>query len=159
MQVVPFSPNFESQILDLIVAIQRQEFDIAITAADQPDLSNIENCYQRGLGNFWVALDNDRVIGTIALLDIGSRRVALRKMFVKAEYRGPEKQMGLRLFETALTWCREKGIECIYLGTTEKFLAAHRFYEKNGFREITKEFLPKSFPVMTVDSKFYSLTL
>jgi predicted N-acetyltransferase YhbS len=45
------------------------------------------------------------------------------------------------------------------LGTTAKFLAAHRFYEKNGFREIAQTELPASFPVMTVDTKFYRRAL
>ncbi|HVN38503.1 MAG TPA: GNAT family N-acetyltransferase, partial [Myxococcota bacterium] len=38
---------------------------------------------------------------------------------------------------------------------TSKFLAAHRFYAKNGFREIAKSDLPPSFPVMAVDDRFF----
>ena len=66
----------------------------------------------------------------------------------------------------ATNWClalrREghedfKGIREIYLGTTPKFLAAHRFYEKNGFAEIGKESLPEAFPIMSVDTKFYMM--
>lgn len=38
-------------------------------------------------------------------------------------------------------------------------LAAHRFYEKNGFRELARSELPERFPVMAVDSKFYGLSL
>jgi N-acetylglutamate synthase-like GNAT family acetyltransferase len=48
-----------------------------------------------------------------------------------------------------------QGIKDIFLGTTDKFLAAHRFYEKNGFAEVSKSELPPSFPLMAVDSKFY----
>ena len=51
------------------------------------------------------------------------------------------------------------GIAEIYLGTTEKFLAAHRFYEKNGFAEVRRDELPSAFPVMAVDSKFYRRVL
>ena len=47
----------------------------------------------------------------------------------------------------------------IYLGTTDKFLAAHRFYEKNGFKRIQPELLPTQFPKMKVDSRFYRLML
>jgi hypothetical protein len=47
----------------------------------------------------------------------------------------------------------------IFLGTTAKFLAAHRFYEKNGFHEIGRDELPAAFPVMTVDTKFYRRSL
>jgi hypothetical protein len=43
----------------------------------------------------------------------------------------------------------------IYLGTTAKFLAAHRFYEKNGFEELLQSELPARFPLMSVDTKFY----
>jgi N-acetylglutamate synthase-like GNAT family acetyltransferase len=48
-----------------------------------------------------------------------------------------------------------KNITEIYLGTTEKFIRAQRFYENNGFIEIQKQELPKNFPVMDVDVKFY----
>lgn len=39
------------------------------------------------------------------------------------------------------------------LGTTGKFVVAHRFYEKHGFCEIPKHDLPSSFPPMAVDTK------
>ena len=45
----------------------------------------------------------------------------------------------------------------ILLGTTEKFIAAYKFYEKNGFIEVAKASLPPEFPVMAVDVKFYRL--
>ena len=51
------------------------------------------------------------------------------------------------------------GFRSVYLGTTEAFRAAHRFYEKNGFSEIEKGELPPAFPVMPVDSRFYRLVL
>ena len=37
------------------------------------------------------------------------------------------------MLDTLLRWCGEHAIDEVYLGTTAKFLAAHRFYEKNGF--------------------------
>lgn len=43
----------------------------------------------------------------------------------------------------------------MWLGTTERFLAAHRFYEKNGFVLVDRSALPASFPLMAVDSRFY----
>jgi len=51
--------------------------------------------------------------------------------------------------------CKAQGVKVVYLGTTAKFLAAHRFYEKNGFREILRAELPARFPVMAADTKFY----
>lgn len=52
-----------------------------------------------------------------------------------------------------------KPFQSIVLGTTPQFVAAHRFYEKNGFIKIDPAELPKSFPVLAVDKKFYQYTL
>ena len=106
-----------------------------------------------------MALDDGVVVGTVALLDIGRDQAALRKMFVTASHRGPERGVARRLLETVLVWSRARGLREIFLGTTAKFLAAHRFYEKNGFVEMSRDELPPRFPVMPVDSKFYRLGL
>src|SRR4051794_25926861 len=89
VQVVPFSPPNGKAVGTLIVGIQRDEFQIPITLEDQPDLQGIPEFYQQGAGNFWVALSEGKVVGTVALLDLGGGQGALRKMFVDANYRGP----------------------------------------------------------------------
>ncbi len=159
IKIREFSSNHQTGILDLIVNIQQKEFGIAITAKDQPDLCNINDFYQKGNGNFWVALSNKKVIGTISLLDIGNDQVALRKMFVAKAYRGGAYKVAQTLLNKLLNWATAKKTKGIYLGTTPKFLAAHRFYEKNGFDEISKKSLPESFPIMKVDTKFYRMKL
>ena len=150
-----FNPEYQAGVLDLIVGIQQNEFQIPITAKDQPDLTDIPGFYQQGAGNFWVALNGAEVTGTVSLLDIGNGRVALRKMFVAPEFRGAAGKTSSGLLQTALKWARDKNIREIFLGTTDKFLAAHRFYEKNGFQRVDKESLPPEFPVMSVDTIFF----
>lgn len=54
---------------------------------------------------------------------------------------------------------RDRGVRQLWLGTTDRFLAAHRFYEKNGFGLVEAENLPASFPRMAVDIRFYGLAL
>jgi N-acetylglutamate synthase-like GNAT family acetyltransferase len=143
------------EVIDLILSIQREEFNIAITAADQPDLHDVAAFYQHGNGNFWIAVDDDRVTGTIALMDVGNKQVALRKMFVHPVYRGKEKAVAQQLLDKVFGWCRLKQVENIYLGTIHIFKAAQRFYERNGFHQVTKQQLPTGFPVMAVDDVFY----
>ena len=58
-------------------------------------------------------------------------------MFVKAPYRGARHGVA----------------------THERLVAAHRFYEKNGFRRIERRELPAAFPIMAVDTMFYRLEL
>jgi N-acetylglutamate synthase-like GNAT family acetyltransferase len=155
----PFEPGDEQGIADVILPIQQQEFGVAITAADQPDLADIAGFYQTGKGQFWVALRDGRIVGTISLNDIGDDTAALRKMFVSADVRGKEFGVAARLLTALLAHASDVGLRSIFLGTTDKFLAAHRFYEKNGFSEIPAEDLPPSFPRLAVDSKFYHLSV
>ena len=132
IHIVEYSNKYKDQIIDLIISIQTKEFKVPVTLQDQPDLENISSFYQKGNGNFWIALSGDKVIGTIALIDIGNSQSALRKMFVAKEYRGKDKGIAQRLFNTVLDWCKSKDIQEIYLGTVAILYAAQRFYEKNG---------------------------
>jgi GNAT superfamily N-acetyltransferase len=159
IDIVPFSKHHLAGVVDVILPIQQSEFGIPITLEAQPDLLDIPGFYQRGNGNFWVALHNSEIVGTTSLLDIGNNQGALRKMFVKAPFRGRQYGIALRLLDVLLRWCARRNLREIYLGTTAKFLAAHRFYEKNGFSEILQSELPSTFPVMSVDTKFYRLSL
>lgn len=156
IEIKAYSGVYKEEISRLILHIQQEEFGIPITLEDQPDLNDIPGFYQSGNGNFWVALFDDKVAGTIALLDITNKQGALRKMFVAREYRGKEFKVGQSLLHHLLNWAKEKDFKQVFLGTTEKFLAAQRFYEKNGFIELKKESLPPTFPVMAVDVKFYT---
>ncbi len=159
MEIVLYRKEYEQQVIDLILNIQQNEFGVPVTIADQPDLLNVENFYRRGHGDFWVIKDGEKIIGSIALIDIGNRQSALRKMFVHAAYRGKEKGIGQKLLDYIIVHCREKGIDEIYLGTFDKLQAAQRFYIKNGFVEVPKTSLPASFPVMQVDNMFFKLQI
>ncbi len=159
MKIEPYNTQHLDGIAELIVPIQREEFGIAITYDDQPDLRDIAGFYQQGAGQFWVAVDGGKVIGSIGLRDFGGGNAALRKMFVAASHRGREHGTAATLLAALLDHARQAGLKAVYLGTTEKFVAAHRFYEKNGFALISVDDLPAAFPLMKVDSRFYRLSL
>jgi GNAT superfamily N-acetyltransferase len=154
-----YSDEYKDSVARLILAIQREEFGIPITLEQQPDLEAIAPFYQVKKGNFWIAKRDHTIIGSIALLDIGNDQAALRKMFVAKNHRGKDAGVGQALLNTLIDWASQKGLSELFLGTTEKFIAAQRFYEKNGFVAIPKHELPATFPVMEVDVKFYKYIL
>jgi len=169
-RIVPFDPapasGHQQGVVALISGIQRGEFQLAITPQDQPDLMDIPGFYVNGRlgpGLFLVAVDGTgAVAGSIALLNLGNGQGALRKMFVRADMRGPASRgpgLAAALLDALFGWCRRTGVSHIFLGTTDRFLAAHRFYEKHGFARMAKASLPPAFPVMAVDSVFYARTL
>jgi len=153
--IKPFDAEFQAQVAELMVQIQQVEYGIPLTREDQPDLLDIGGYYQRDLGNFWVAMDDYRVIGTLGLLDIGGGQGALRKMLVHSDYRGGKRRLAQRLLQTVLDWSQRQGMRRLYLGTAPHYLAAPHFYEKHDFTLIPREQLPASFPRMSADTHFY----
>jgi GNAT superfamily N-acetyltransferase len=147
------------QIIDIILPIQQIEFNVPITLEAQPDLLDIEANYHQTGGNFWGAIYNEQLVGTIALIAFGDNAAAVRKMFVLKEYRGKELGIAQSLVDNLITYCKQNNITSIYLGTVDVMKAAHRFYEKNGFKRLEKLDLPKSFPLMNADNVFYELHL
>jgi GNAT superfamily N-acetyltransferase len=105
------------------------------------------------------ALSGGKTVGTIALRDTGNFQAALRKMFVKASHRGKAHAVGTKLLNHLIARARTGGVQDVFLGTSERFLAAHRFYEKNAFRRMAPESLPLAFPRMSLDTRFYHRTL
>jgi GNAT superfamily N-acetyltransferase len=135
--IKPLDNTFSQEIVNLILPIQQIEFNVPVTLKDQPDLLDIETNYDGTGGKFWGAFDDDQLVGTIALIGTGHQAGAIRKMFVKKDWRGKE----------------------LDLGTVAQLKAAQRFYEKNGFAPIQPDHLPDYFPRMKADSLFYHLHL
>ncbi len=153
--IEPYQISHQQHVIDLILPIQQIEFKVPITLKDQPDLFNVDEVYRKGNGNFWVALFDANVIGSIALIDCGDGLGALRKMFVHKDFRGKEKGTAQLLLDELTRWAVAKGFEEIILGTVEVLVAAQKFYLKNGFTLINKKDLPANFALMQVDTLFF----
>lgn len=154
IEIIPFEEKYTQEIVELILSIQRDEFHIDLTVDDQPDLLKIKKEYIESGGNFWIALFDDHVIGTIALVKLKNQKGAIKKMFVSKSFRG-EKQIGKKLLETLIAYCQNHSYNQIYLGTVEVLKAAQKFYKKNGFKQIEKEEMPKDYHLMAVDTVFF----
>lgn len=159
ISIEPIYNNYCARIIDIILPIQQIEFGVPITLEDQPDLLDIETNYHKNGGGFWGALNNEELVGTIALMNVGHRTGVIRKMFVKKDYRGKEFNIAQHLLESLIDYCKQHGITDIYLGTVDILKAACRFYERNGFVKIEMDTLPSYFPRMKADNTFYHLNL
>lgn len=158
--IVPIENEYSDAVIDLILNIQQKEFNVPITLEDQPDLLEINNFYHKPGGCFWGAFADGELVGTIALVKYDdSREGAIRKMFVKKEYRGKELFIAQQLLDKLITFSQHNEIHDLYLGTISVLEAALRFYERNDFVRIAKESLPVAFPVMGADNVFCHLKL
>ena len=156
MKIIPYLPAHKNQVAALITGIQQGEFGVPITINDQPDLLTIETFYQKDKGNFWCAVVDDDVVGTIALIDMNDGSGCIRKMFVRADYRGHEHKTAHKLHESLLEWCRQKEVSRLYLGTLDYLHAAIKFYGKLGYLAIDPAELPATFPRMALDNRFFT---
>lgn len=153
-EIREFKTYDTESIIDFIIKIQRNEYNININLDDQTDLLKIDESYINDGGNFWVAQDQfGEIIGTLGVQRLSKNRGALKKMFVHSAYRS--KKIGKSLINYLFQYCEDNKINEIYLGTTDKFKDAQIFYKKNGFKEISINELPKDFPTLEVDNRFY----
>lgn len=151
-RIVEFSPQFSSRVKSFVLGILEGEFGLKGTR--RPDLDDIAGTYQKNKGNFWVALEGARVVGTIALLDCGERRGYLKRTYISSEYRG--QGLAGELLDTFIRFAGKQGFSEIYCGTVEEMAAANKFYPKHGFKKINA--LPDDLPGFG-DSVFYRLDL
>ncbi|MCV9933870.1 GNAT family N-acetyltransferase [Flavobacterium sp. LS1R47] len=157
--IVPIKDDYSEAVVDLILNIQQKEFNVPITLEDQPDLLEINQFYHKKGGCFWGAFIDGELVGTIALVKYDDREGAIRKMFVKKEYRGKELYIAQQLLDTLIAYSKQNGLLDLYLGTVSILEAALRFYERNNFVRIEKGTLPDAFPIVDVDNVFCHLKL
>jgi N-acetylglutamate synthase-like GNAT family acetyltransferase len=132
IEIREYSEEYKDQIrgvigktLTDISVIDKKDLPI-----DDEDLDRIKEVYS-GKGKFWVALNNNNVIGTVAVRDMGNQIAKLNRMFVLIEYHGCG--IGQKLFDHALSFAKKQGFTKINLNTHELMHRAHGFYEKNNF--------------------------
>jgi N-acetylglutamate synthase-like GNAT family acetyltransferase len=137
-RIVEYEPSYEDGVKIVIGKVLK---GIGVLPdlegpVDDEDLSKILEIYS-GRGNFWVALERGRVIGTVAIRDMGGETAKLNRMFVLIDYHG--KGVGQALFEKALSFAKKQGFKKLILNTHTLMSRAHHFYEKNGFRRIRQD--------------------
>lgn len=157
LQIETYSEKYRDEIISLILDIQNNEAKIDLPLEEQPDLLDIHSCYQQKGGEFWVALSDGKVIGTIGLLLREQSWAIMKKFFVKREFRS--QKIGLALYQELLQFAKAAGVLHIILDTPSVAHASHRFYEKSGFRRIDKSELPVPYSYPDRKSILYMLEL
>ncbi len=142
IKMVQYLPAHQAEIDTMMQQIAAEFLLPPPPASYKPDLPDF----------YWVAMFNDKFMGTIALNKIGDYGV-LKRMFLLKEFRGTG--VSQVMFHTALECCMENRLNTLYLGTIDQFVAAQKFYAKNGFSKIERSELPADFPHNPIDTLFY----
>lgn len=91
-------------------------------------------------GFIWLAMAENKAIGSAALIKEHEGEYELAKMAVTAEYRG--KGISKQLIETCLTKAKEIGAKKLLLFSNHQLQTALKLYEKYGFYHVAVEDSP-----------------
>ena len=157
IRIETYCGKYDDEIIDLILSIQNGENHIGLTLDEQPDLKAIKANYSGKDGEFWTALDDDKLIGTIGLMMKPDGYAVLKKFFVHKDYRS--QKIGLKLYMTLLDFAKSHGVKHIFLDTPAVAKQSHIFYEKAVFRKIDISELPVEYSFPDRDSAIYILDI
>ena len=149
------SRTIRKQIISMITNIQKNEFAIPVTdEINMCVLKAEQEFYYNKSYNFWYAVDdNGRIVGSVGLKKIDEGKGEIKKFFVIEEYRG--KGVAQKLLQVLLSAATKHHIHTLFLGTVDKLKAAHKFYDKYGFKCINPKQLPVNFEICPLDSLFF----
>lgn len=88
ISIIPFEERYTQDVIDLVLHFQNDGTRPMVTVDDQPDLRNIVDSYIHAGGNFWIAVENDRLIGSIGIMPCNQDIAILKKFFVYEAYQG-----------------------------------------------------------------------
>lgn len=154
-----FEESYTKDVIEIVLHFQNDGTRPLVTVDDQPDLLNIVEAYIEKGGNFWIAKDCEKLIGTIGIMPYSQDIAVLKKFFVYEEYQGKPYHIGRKLYSELLSFVKEKGFKTILLDTPSNTERAHRFYEKAGFQKVLEEDLPIQFSHPYKDCDFFLLEL
>ena len=158
IKITQFDDKYTQDVIDLVLHFQNDGTRPLVTVDDQPDMLHITDAYINAGGNFWSALDDGRLAGTIGIMPCGDDTAVLKKFFVYEKYQDEPHHIGQQLYAYFLEFAKEKGFKTIMPDTPFNTVRAHKFYERAGFEKVTEE-LPIKFSHPYKDCGFFMLNL
>lgn len=134
VQIIDYLPKFHDDFKCLNYEWIGKYFKLE--EADHQSLNHPEEKILNPGGYIYMALNNDEIVGTCALIKMDDNTYELAKMAVTEEARG--KGIGWLLGQAAINKARELGAKTVFLESNTVLQPAINLYQKLGFRKIVK---------------------
>lgn len=115
----------------------RDAFEAYIERALAEEIDRITAYYGQRDGGFWVAIQNDKLVGTFGLERASPDSMELRRMYVDPGVR--RRGIGQQMLRFAEDECRRRKICRLELSTSELQNAALAFYRNSGYRLVRED--------------------
>ena len=134
MKIVSFHPKYAQAFYDL--NIEWLETYFYVEDFDRAVLSNPQHYILKKGGHIFFAVEEERVLGTVALMPYQENCFELTKMAVLPEERG--KKIGQKLLKHCIDFTKLEACELLLYSNT-KLSNAIYLYRKYGFVEVPLE--------------------
>jgi GNAT superfamily N-acetyltransferase len=127
VEIRPYQPTDQTGFAQLVATVL-VEYGLSLDPILEADLEHPDTSYQ----GVWVAVHDDRIIGSVAIRLLDDAKAAeLKRMYLQPEHRG--RGLGRALLSHAIDWAKDRGCHSIVLDTSIGMTAAQRLYESVGF--------------------------
>ncbi len=131
IEIVGFNKKYSKQFFILNKAWIEESWHLE--DSDKKDLLNPDKIVHNG-GQVFFALENQKVIGTVAMINSSENRFELAKMTVQEDFRG--KGIANLLMDECLKFAKENKANEIFLISNDSLTIARNLYDKYGFKEV-----------------------
>ncbi|MCG8574091.1 MAG: GNAT family N-acetyltransferase [Flavobacteriales bacterium] len=132
VEILLFEDKYTTDFAELNFEWLRKYF--YIEEYDRKVLQNPSEYILKPGGQILFARVNDKIVGTVALINREEEGYELSKMAVTEEFKGL--RIGQKLMYACLDYAGQAGINRVFLDSNRKLTPALRLYEKVGFKEI-----------------------
>ena len=132
MEIISFDQKYAEDFRQLNIEWLEKYF--GVEPHDEEVLGKPEKYIIKAGGNIFFVRENDRILGTVALMKIDEGIFELTKMAVAPAAQG--KNIGQKLMQHTLDFAKSRGWEKLIIYSNRKLENAIHIYKKYGFREI-----------------------
>ncbi|WZL89405.1 GNAT family N-acetyltransferase [Salinimicrobium sp. 3283s] len=132
MEIISFDQKYTEDFRQLNIEWLEKYF--WVEPHDEEVLGKPEKYIIEPGGNIFFVHENDRILGTVALMKIDEGIFELTKMAVAPAAQG--KNIGQKLMQHTLDFAKSRGWEKLIIYSNRKLENAIHIYKKYGFREI-----------------------
>jgi N-acetylglutamate synthase-like GNAT family acetyltransferase len=132
MEIISFEQQYAEDFRQL--NIEWLEHYFWVEPHDEEVLGKPEKYIIEPGGNIFFARENQKILGTVALMKMDEGVFELTKMAVRPDARG--KKVGQKLMQHTLNFARNKAWKKLIIYSNRKLENAIHIYKKYGFREI-----------------------
>lgn len=145
IQIRAFLPADAIAVRELFIRVNRllapahlaEAFEGYITRSLAEEIDRLADYYASRNGGFWVAVDDDEIVGMFGLEAIGEQAMELRRMYVAPAAR--RRGIARRMLAFAEQECRRRDRLQLQLSTSELQQDALALYRNAGYESVREE--------------------